>query len=56
MKGTYSNFRQWAWDYQTAKEIRQQEAKVITVSKSTALVNLIDTPVITLALYGDFAK
>lgn len=50
------NYHVWAWDYKEAAKVRKQDSKVITVSKCTALVNLIDTPMICLALEADFAR
>jgi hypothetical protein len=42
------DWHNWAYNYKTASEVRKQPA--ITISTCTALVNIIDTPLIVAAI------
>jgi hypothetical protein len=53
---TIISFYNWGFNYQTNVEVRKQPAKTYAISNSVALVNLIDTPKIVLALETDFAR
>jgi hypothetical protein len=56
IKSKRCDWHNWGFNYQTNVEVRKQPAKTYAISNSVALVNLIDTPKIVLALETDFAR